>query len=77
MMNDQFEGENVEEKVPMVKALPKPTPNERERHQLTQTPYAALRPHRVAARVVRHKHPRKGRHTVLAPDVEKMRFGIH
>ena len=62
-VREQFENNNEDQrqKVPMVKPPPKPTEDEWARHQLTHTPYAAWCPHCVAARIVRHKHPRKGR----------------
>ena len=48
----------------------KPTRDEWERHQLTHTPFQAWCPHCVAARAVRRKHPKKGRHHEKVPETD-------
>ena len=53
---------------PMVQSPHKPTKEEWERHQLTHTPYEAWCPHCVAARAVRHKHPKLGRRPRMVND---------
>ena len=62
-IEEQFEGKDKNEAQgpPMVKTFQKPTKAEWERHQLTHTPYEVWCPSCMAARAVRHKHPKKGR----------------
>lgn len=61
---------NTEWKVPTIKAPHQPTKDDWERHQATHTPYALWCKHCLAARVVRHQHPSKGRQIIVVPDAE-------
>ena len=62
----------VKKRVPIVKVPDKPTKDVWLRHQATHTPYAAWCRHCVAARMVRHQHPSKGRRKIFVKDTESL-----
>ena len=55
---------------PVIKAPPKMTKEEWDKHQVTHTPYSPSCRHCVADRAVRYRHPRKRKHKHLVPDVD-------
>ena len=55
---------------PVLKAPEKMTREQREKHQVTNTPYSPACQHCVAARAVRADHPSKGRNVHVVPDID-------
>ena len=62
---------------PVVSALPRMSKDERERHQVTHTPYSPSCKHCVAARAVRHRHPMARKHKYLVRDVDGSREAMN
>ena len=71
-MEQYFDDTNpqIRGKVPVVKAPEKPTKEEWLQHQATHTPFAPWRKHCLVARMIRHKHPSRGRRAVMVQDAE-------
>ena len=73
-MEQYFDDNNpqIRGKVPVVKAPEKPAKEEWLQHQATHTPFAPWCKHILAARMIRHKHPSKGKRAVLVQDIESL-----
>lgn len=71
-MQEHFEDVDAEPagEPPVVKAQVRPTREELDDYQATHARYMPWCRHCNAARVVRHKHPSKGRQAAIVPDTD-------
>ena len=73
-MEQYFDDDNpqTKSKIPVVKAPEKFTKEEWLQHQATHTPFARWCKHCLAARMIRHKHPFRGRRAAMLQDIENV-----